>query len=276
MDRAQIFTEYGHILEDSFDWLSYGYRRKHGAQEIVLPKRIGNSTENTDVISNAVSTAPLTAEVHRSVQVPAEGVSIGGAPVLSREIDPAAESRLSEIFSEISACRNCNLYLIRQSTVPGIGHPGSTLMVVTPPPADGAGELDVPLPRYEQEYLEKWLTALGLRPGTDTFITPAVKCRTPGGRPPHAEESAACSGYLRRQYKEIRPKAVLALGAAACAALTGNSGDFPSLVGRDWTWGSIPALVLWTPAEVLANPGRLRKPVWESLQRLKASWNAVP
>lgn len=272
MDRAQIFIEYGHILEDSSDWLSYGYRRNHKAQEIVLPIRTENSIANQVAASGVLSTA----DVPPSSRAPIDSVMIDEVPVLSRKIDPAAESRLREISSEISGCRNCNLYLIRQNTVPGIGRPGATLMIVTPPPADGAGELDGPLPLYEQEYLEKWLGALGLKSGYDTFITPAVKCRTPGGRPPQNEESAACSGYLRRQYKEIRPKAVLALGAAACAALTGNSGDFPSLVGRDWTWGSIPALVLWTPAEVLANPGRLRKPVWDSLQRLKAAWNAVP
>lgn len=271
MDRAQIFTEYGHILEDSSDWLSYGYRRKHKAQEIVMP-RLADNTVSNPVHKPGAAAAPESSHPDQR----AIDTAVNDIPVFSREIDPAAQSSLSGISSEISACRNCNLYLIRQNTVPGIGRPGATLMIVTPPPADGAGELDGPLPLYEQEYLEKWLSALSLDSGYDTFITPAVKCRTPGGRPPHGEESAACSGYLRRQYKEIKPKAVLALGAAACAALTGNAGDFPSLVGRDWTWGSIPALVLWTPAEVLANPGRLRKPVWDSLQRLKAAWNALP
>jgi len=149
-------------------------------------------------------------------------------------------------------------------------------MVVTPPPADAAGFRDSPLAPFEAEYLDKWLKALELDPRGDVFITPAVKCRTPGARPPMDEEQAACSGYLRKQYKAVRPRAVLALGGAACGALSGDPRDFPSLVGRDWTWGAVPALVLWTPAEVLANPGRLRKPVWDALQRLKAAWNAVP
>ncbi len=267
MDRKQAFTEYRDLLDDSSDWLAHGYRREHNADEIIIPVPKQSTGELPVETPSAVpeNNAPVSSPI--SFQPP---------PVAAAAPDPAAVAGLKEISGEIAACRDCNLYLIRQNTVPGIGSIGATLFVVSPPPADGAGENDSPLASYEQEYLAKWLSALNLTPGTDTFITPAVKCRTPGGRPPHPDESGACSGYLRRQYKDIRPKAILALGAAACGALTGNSADFPTLVGRDWTWGSVPALVLWTPAEVLANPGRLRKPVWDSLQRLKAAWNAVP
>lgn len=271
MDRTQAFAEYGRILQESADWLSHGYRRKHADREPTLPILWVTPDETPPPMSENQPLTPSTdlgvppAAVNVSVveSTPAEGTPFGGAT-------------LQQIAGEVAGCRNCNLYLIRQSTVPGIGSIGATLMVVTAPPVVGAGETDNPLPLYEIEYLDRWLTALELKTGRDTFITPAVKCRTPGGRPPHPEESGACAGYLRRQYKEVKPRAILALGAAACGALTGNQADFPSLVGRDWTWGAIPALVLWTPAEVLANPGRLRKPVWESLQRLKAAWNAVP
>jgi len=140
----------------------------------------------------------------------------------------------------------------------------------------GAKETDGPLPLYESDYLDKWLKALNLRPGQDTFITPAVKCRTPGRRPPDAKELGECFQYLKRQFAELKPRALLALGAAACAALTGDISDFPSLVGKPWTWEGIPSLVLWTPAEVLENPVRLRKPVWDSIQKLRDAWNALP
>lgn len=265
MDRTQTFTEYGRILQESDDWLSHGYRREHADQE-------PSDESPPEMSENQLPVPPIDPGVHAGVTEKVTE-SVNESVI---EGSPESSSTLQQIAGEIAGCRNCNLYLIRQSTVPGIGSIGATLMIVTAPPSDGAGETDSPLPLYEIEYLGKWLTALGLQTGRDTFITPAVKCRTPGGRPPHPDESGACAGYLRRQYKEVKPRAILALGAAACGALTGNPADFPSLVGRDWTWGAVPALVLWTPAEVLANPGRLREPVWESLKRLKVAWNAVP
>ena len=201
-----------------------------------------------------------------------EGGEGGGAELRPGSPDAA---ELSRIASEIRDCRKCNLHLTRENTVPGFGPADCLLMVITPAPGDSAAEGDSPLPPFEDEYLGKWLTALELRPGRDVFITPAVKCRTPGGRPPAPGESAACAGYLHRQYRAAAPRAVLALGASACGSLTGSPADFPALVGRDWNWGGVPALVLWTPAEVLANPARLRSPVWESLKRLKAAWNAL-
>ena len=197
-----------------------------------------------------------------------------GPPEVGRPASSDA-AELPRIAAEIRECRDCNLHLTRENTVPGYGPADCLLMVVTPAPGDSAAENDSPLPPFEHEYLWKWLTALELRPGPDVFITPAVKCRTPGGRPPLGTESAACAGYLHRQYRAAAPRAVLALGASACASLTGSPADFPALVGRQWNWGGVPALVLWTPAEVLANPARLRSPVWESLKRLKAAWNAL-
>ena len=197
-----------------------------------------------------------------------------GPPGMGRPVS-SDSAELPRIAAEIRDCRNCSLNLTRENTVPGFGPADCLLMVITPAPADSAAEGDSPLPPFEDEYLGKWLTALELRPGRDVFITPAVKCRTPGGRPPAPGESAACAGYLHRQYRAAAPRAVLALGASACGSLTGSPADFPALVGREWNWGGVPALVLWTPAEVLANPARLRSPVWESLKRLKAAWNAL-
>ncbi len=293
MDRTQAFAEYGQILRELDDSLTGGFRRQYDEVDISPPpmskalpdQRTGGGFQSVDPETQAVETlqtslpgpeaeAPPQLRVDQSpaapvprVEAPPDNISEGGV---------AMGPELSAIAAEVSNCKNCNLYLLREHTVPGIGIPGATLMIVTQPPTDMAGSLSSPLAAYEHEYMEKWLTALGLNSQRDVFITPSVKCRTPGGRPPQVDEFNSCNGYLRRQYKAVRPRAVLALGAAACGALTGNPADFPSLVGRDWTWGAVPALVLWTPAEVLANPGRLRKPVWDALLRLKAGWNAIP
>ncbi len=336
MDREQAFVEYGRILKDTADWISFGYRMDSGDEEtIILPETIradsalkshsdtpspenastangaaalnsssgvipsaGGFSSRNAAESGGASFAGASARIRlrSDSQNPSPGLTDSSPASLSQTPDsPAAlhpggtsaasvpsfgrqapsSPELQAVAEKAAQCRACNLHLTRENTVPGVGSVGATLMIVTPPPVDGAPEGGGPLAPYEFEYLEKWLAALALNPSSDIFITPAVKCRTPGGRPPHAEEAAACSGYLREQYKIIRPKAVLALGDAACGVLTGSSADFPKLVGKDWTWGAVPALVLWTPSEVLANPSRLRRPVWDALKRLKDAWNAV-
>jgi DNA polymerase len=288
MNRTDVFTEYNRILNEAADWAAGGYRKQR-AEETVNPP--GSGREDTSpsaggrgILDGEPGGIPAHEQGSFNILKINSGAGGAGGAGGTEPVEKAGEGAenlrnpgtLREIAEEAEMCRACNLYLIRKRTVSGRGGAGATLMIVTPPPTDGAGGEESPLAGYEQEYLDKWIRALDLDPVRDTFITPAVKCRTPGGRPPHREEVQACSGFLRRQYKAVAPRAVLALGTAACGALTGSPLDFPSLAGQEWTWGAVPALVLWTPAEVLANPQRFRAPVWEALKRLKAAWNAVP
>ena len=256
MKRNEILAEYARILNDFHCLLRGGYGRHQGEKN-------DEAQQEDDDFKSALADK-LRSGTER---VESHGMSSPGSD---------DSDTLFNISSDIARCHRCNLYLTREQTVPGVGIQRATLMVVTAPPIDSAGAQSSPLSPYEQEYLDKWLKALELDTQNDVFITPAVKCRTPGARPPHREELISCSFYLGRQYRSVRPKAILALGAAATAALTGKPADFHSLVGRDWSWGSIPALVLWTPAEVLASPGRLRAPVWKALQRLRKAWDAIP
>ena len=281
MERRQAFIEYGAILKEVEEWLDGGYRGS--AQEMpVRPPSLRKSTDSPGVAAGAAGGSAVGSGAAGVSPAAFRGAGAGGGygrgkagpPGVGRLVS-SDSAELPRIAAEIRNCRNCNLHLTRENTVPGFGPADCLLMVITPAPGDSAAEGDSPLPPFEDEYLGKWLTALELRPGRDVFITPAVKCRTPGGRPPAPGESAACAGYLHRQYRAAAPRAVLALGASACGSLTGSPADFPALVGREWNWGGVPALVLWTPAEVLANPARLRSPVWESLKRLKAAWNVL-
>ena len=273
MEKIEAFVEYGRVLQDLEDWLSQGYRTHRKADSVILPEPPVESSGEHPPINALPQTMAQKPPMANRVPPSSTERSVPSAPTsFSSPAMIQEEGGLQDIAGEVAACRDCTLYLIRQRTVPGVGVKGATLMVITPPPAPRAGETDSPLPPSEDEYLGKWLKALGLEPRKDAFITPVVKCRTPGNRPPRPEEAGACSSYLMRQFAAVRPQAVLALGSSACGALCGNPAQFPHLVGRDWEWNGVPAMVLWTPAEVLAHPTRLRAPVWEALQRLKAAW----
>lgn len=272
MNRQEARIEYEHILNDAIDWLRDGYRRE----------QVGEESAATNPEINAAARSSQNNELgmpHNGVEGSNLDFQFSEARKISED-ETSSTSRhwgkLGRIAKEISQCESCNLCLTRENTVPGIGTKNPLLMIVTAAPTFDARETDGPLPPYEFDYLDKWLKALNLQSSFDTFITPAVKCRTPGGRPPNADESAKCFRHLERQFVKLKPRAILALGAAACGALTGDISKFPSLVGKMWIWREVPSLVLWTPAEVLENPARLRKPVWDALQKLRDAWNALP
>lgn len=270
MDRNGAFTRYAHILKQTEQWLAGGYACNDNRDPIHLPPlktQEKTATAHTDR-KNKKHLSANTVGI-----IPEKRLSVFNPPLpVSPETGDSAQ--LEALARSIRTCENCNLHLFRENTVPGRGTVGAKLMIITSPPARGINEDASPLPLSESEYLNKWLLAMDLDPEKDVFITPAVKCRTPRGRPPLLEETAACATYLRKQYAALAPQAVLALGGTACAVLTGDVRDFPALVAKKWAWGDIPALVLWAPAEVLAHPNRLRRPVWEALKNFKATWHA--
>lgn len=270
--------EYERILNDAIDWLRYGYRRERVVENNEVseldprPGTAPRSSEKNDFAAseNGANSFDTKKDYLNSQIAAYQSTSEEKTDSISQH-----GGEIKRIAEEIASCEKCNLYLIRENTVPGVGVENPLLMIVTAAPVFGAKETDGPLSSDEFNYLDKWLRALNLEADSDTFIVPAVKCRTPGGRPPDAKELDECSQYFRRQFAELKPRAILALGAAACGVLTGDISNFPSLVGKLKIWEGVPSLVLWSPAEVRRNPVRLRKPVWEALQKLRDKWNAL-
>lgn len=58
----------------------------------------------------------------------------------------------------------------------------------------------------------------------DVRFTNAVRCETPGGRPPETDEINACRDYLVYEISQAQPKAIIALGDVALRALCKVSG----------------------------------------------------
>jgi len=63
----------------------------------------------------------------------------------------------------------------------------------------------------------------GLRLGTDTYTTYAVKCGGQYNGKPKAKEVKACQTYLWEEIQTVRPEYVICMGAAAIRALYGKA-----------------------------------------------------
>ena len=120
--------------------------------------------------------------------------------------------------------------------------------------------------------LDRMLAAIG-RSRTDTYLVAAHYWPLPGGRAPEPAEAAATAPLIRRHVALARPRAVLALGAAATAALTGADTGLARLRGRwqslDLDGAAVPLLPSFSPAYLLAHPAH-KALAWTDLQALAA------
>ena len=91
------------------------------------------------------------------------------------------------------------------------------------------------------------------------YYTNVIKCRPRGNRKPRAEEIAACMPFLHRQISLMRPRRLLLLGHLAAQAVLATDRAFEDLRGEVQHYkteegGSIPAVVTYHPAALLARP----------------------
>ncbi len=90
----------------------------------------------------------------------------------------------------------------------------------------------------------------------DVYICNTVLCRPPSNRKPLPNELAACSGFLREQLAQVRPRVIVALGATAGQVLTGSTQGVENLRGSWWKWEGIPLRVTFHPSYLLRVPAR--------------------
>ncbi|MEM0043745.1 MAG: uracil-DNA glycosylase [Sulfolobales archaeon] len=120
----------------------------------------------------------------------------------------------SVLINEIRNCQKCPLSRTRINAVPGEGSERAEIMIVGEAPGATEDETGRPFVGIAGSLLRKIMKDIGLRED-EVYITNVVKCRPPNNRTPEKEEIIACSDYLRRQIKMIKPKIVITLGNVA-------------------------------------------------------------
>lgn len=124
----------------------------------------------------------------------------------------------SELQNRCAHCRACPLWETRHNVVFGDGNPASPLLFVGEGPGEQEDLSGVPFVGPAGQLLDQMLAIIDLdRSGY--YITNIVKCRPPHNRDPQNTEQDACIGYLREQFRLIRPKLVVCLGRIAAMRL---------------------------------------------------------
>ena len=165
----------------------------------------------------------------------------------------------------VAECRACELHQGRAQTVFGVGNPAADWMIIGEAPGAEEDRQGEPFVGRAGKLLDEILASVGLDRNT-VFIANILKCRPPGNRDPHADEAAACRGFLERQIAMVRPKLILAVGRIAAQQLLHCETPVGRLRGQVHELGEhgIPVVVTYHPAYLLRSPGQKRK-VWEDL-----------
>ncbi len=182
------------------------------------------------------------------------------------------EARLHGLYNSVIHCERCPLSLGRTHAVPGEGVLDPLVLFVGEAPGDEENRSGRPFVGQSGEYLEKWISAIGLDRSTQVYIANIVKCQPPNSRDPRPLEIDTCSPYVYEQIQLVRPRIIMTLGRVSMRMLTGTTRSITRIHGTFFSWHGIPVVPTFHPSEVLRNP-EWRRPVWEDLKVVR-NWLA--
>lgn len=199
------------------------------------------------------------ADLPEPVPPPSEAEQAAALPAL-----PTCAT-VEELAEWICVCERCPLAQARRCAVPGNGCATAPELCFV----GGAPDTDDEATGWAFDgeagaLLTRMIEAMGyLR--DEVFVTHAVKCRPPADRPPTEFEQAACLPYLQRQIELVRPKVLVAMGAAAVTGLTGQRGDLSWWRGTWLEHAGIRVMPTYHPATLLRDPAK-KKEAWSDLR----------
>ena len=189
-----------------------------------------------------------------------------------------AELSIHELHEKITACTLCHLCETRNKAVPGEGPANASVMFIGEGPGRQEDLEGRPFVGRAGKFLDECLQSIGLK-REHVFITNIVKCRPSEksgnwvkDRKPTKEEIAACSPYLDRQVKVVKPEIICTLGDTASSQIfkryNMEEDTIGHIHGRLYLAGAMKLIPLYHPAAALYD-NNLRQIVMIDFQRLR-------
>ena len=199
-------------------------------------------------------------------------------PLAEAAARAASASDLGGLRAALGAFDLCDLKRGARNLVFADGQAGAHLMIVGDPPGRAEDIAGRPFGGEGGALLDRMLAAIGLAreaedPARAAYLVPILPWPTPAGREPLPEEIALMAPFLMRHVALAAPRVLIAMGNAACLALTGQRG-IQRLRG---TWGEaagLPLMPMVTPAHLLRAPDAKRD-AWADLLAVRARLEAT-
>jgi uracil-DNA glycosylase family protein len=189
---------------------------------------------------------------------------------------------LAPIRKAAMGCRRCHLWKLGTQTVFGEGPSTAELMFVGEQPGDVEDREGEPFVGPAGQLLRQALAEAGIDVST-VYLTNAVKhfkWKPQGKRriheKPNREEVLACRMWLDEEIEQVKPRAIVALGATAAGTLLGPAARvtrdrgkaFPSTLAEFVTVTVHPSSILRAPDS--ESRARERKQFVSDLKRIAA------
>lgn len=128
-------------------------------------------------------------------------------------------------------CEGCGLYDSLYVPLQLISYPQYSILFVGQAPGHVETITRVPFTGPAGKMQFRLMAGAGLDK-RNLSMTNLVACAPPGDREPSASEIKQCSGRLKREIQLIKPELIIALGAPATRALTGDTNPITKLRGE--------------------------------------------
>jgi uracil-DNA glycosylase len=191
------------------------------------------------------------------------------APASASASAPASADRfvrLPQLAAEVASCTRCGLAATRTQTVFARGNPAAQLCFIGEAPGADEDAQGLPFVGRAGQLLDRMIGAMGLSPERDVYICNILKCRPPGNRRPEPDEMATCIPYLHEQLALVRPRAIVAMGNTAVAALLDTKLGITKLRGQ-WKLYRGHTLVMPT-----YHPSYLLRPSPQQTEAKRQAW----
>lgn len=168
---------------------------------------------------------------------------------------------MDAVAAEIRVCRRCELWRCRKNPVPGEGSLDAEVMFVGEAPGYWEDIKGRPFVGAAGKFLDELLSKIGLS-RSSVYIANVLKCRPPENRDPLTSEIEACTPFLDRQIKLIKPKVIVPMGRHAASYILSKAGfeagGITKLHGKKWDINlfglRLTVLPTYHPAAALYNP----------------------
>ncbi|MBR0649082.1 UdgX family uracil-DNA binding protein [Roseomonas terrae] len=220
-------------------WLTYyasifnPARLKVKAMQSEMPKKYWKNLPEAALIPTLIEQVPsrLAAMAYQAAQAP----PVFHARIQARRQDvdaepPAPSGTLAALRDAARTCTRCPLHCQATQTVFGEGPDTAELMIVGEQPGDHEDLAGRPFVGPAGRLFDRTLGEAGIDRAA-TYVTNAVKHfkHEPRGkrrlhRTPNAGEIDHCRWWLRHEITLVKPKLIVATGATAMFALTGEKG----------------------------------------------------
>lgn len=236
-------------------------RLKIQAMQSEMPKKYWKNMPEAAFIPQMIAEAPARAKAMAEAAPTLPPRRMAQVQAQLSNATPHWDGPAEALPAAISACTRCPLHCNATQAVPGDGPRDAALMIVGEQPGDQEDLTGKPFVGPAGQLFDQLAKQAGLD-RSQAYVTNAVKhfkFRAVGRRRIHQRPSSSeidhCKWWLEAELAQVKPKLIIAMGATAARAVTGNGDRIKARRGSFETAHSgQPVLITYHPSFLLRLP----------------------